>query len=167
MRQLGFLPAGLGANLAVRREAFESVGGFAEELLIGEDIDLCWRLQLEGYRFVIEFGAVVAKRERPGFQEVFRQAAAYGRSGPALYRRHRRTGAKRNLGGAAKSWLWLVVLSPAWPGRGASGSSGPGRRGCAPGDLPARFGSGSSSPEPLGRPAPAGATGGGHRDDLS
>ncbi len=112
MRQLGFLPAGLGANLAVRREAFESVGGFAEELLIGEDIDLCWRLQLEGYRFVIEFGAVVAKRERPGFQEVFRQAAAYGRSGPALYRRHRRTGAKRNLGGAAKSWLWLVVLSP-------------------------------------------------------
>ena len=68
MRQLGFLPAGLGANLAVRREAFEAVGGFAEELLIGEDIDLCWRLQLEGYRFVIEFGAVVAKRERPGFR---------------------------------------------------------------------------------------------------
>ncbi len=46
MRQLGFLPAGLGANLAVRRRAFEDVGGFAEELLVGEDIDLCWRLQL-------------------------------------------------------------------------------------------------------------------------
>ena len=112
MRQLGFLPAGLGANLAVRRAAFEAVGGFAEELLIGEDIDLCWRLQLEGYRFVIEFGAVVAKRERPGFRQVFRQAAAYGHSGPALYRRHRRTGARRNLGGAAKSWLWLILLSP-------------------------------------------------------
>jgi glycosyltransferase involved in cell wall biosynthesis len=112
MRQLGFLPAGLGANLAVRRVAFEAVGGFTEELLIGEDIDLCWRLQGEGYRFVIEFGAVVAKRERPGFQEVFRQAAAYGRSGPALYRRHRTQGARRNLGGAAKSWLWLILLSP-------------------------------------------------------
>jgi len=112
MRQLGFLPAGLGANLAVRREAFEAVGGFAEELLIGEDIDLCWRLQLEGYRFVIEFKAVVAKRERPEFKLVFRQAAAYGRSGPALYRRHRATGARRNLTGAAKSWLWLLLLSP-------------------------------------------------------
>ena len=33
--QLGFLPAGLGANLAVRREAFEDVGGFAEELVVG------------------------------------------------------------------------------------------------------------------------------------
>jgi GT2 family glycosyltransferase len=112
MRQLGFLPAGLGANLAVRRSAFESVGGFAEELLIGEDIDLCWRLQVGGYRFVTEFGAVVAKRERGDFREVFRQAAAYGRSGPALYRRHRNNGARRNLTGAAKSWLWLVLLSP-------------------------------------------------------
>ncbi len=112
MRQLGFLPAGLGANLAVRREAFESVGGFAEELKIGEDIDLCWRLQLQGFRFVIEFGAVVSKRERSEPIQVFWQAAAYGRSGPALYRRHRATGARRNLTGAAKSWLWLIVHSP-------------------------------------------------------
>jgi glycosyltransferase involved in cell wall biosynthesis len=112
MRQLGFLPAGLGANLAVRRDAFEAVGGFAEELLIGEDIDLCWRLQLSGYRFVIEFKAIVAKRERNEFKLVFRQAAGYGRSGPALYRRHRSGGARRNLTGAAKSWLWLLLLSP-------------------------------------------------------
>ena len=112
MRQLGFLPAGLGANLAVRRDAFDAVDGFAEELLIGEDIDLCWRLQLKGYRFVIEFAAVVAKRERPEFKQVFRQAAAYGRSGPALYRRHRATGARRNLIGASKSWMWLILLSP-------------------------------------------------------
>jgi glycosyltransferase involved in cell wall biosynthesis len=112
MRQLGFLPAGLGANLAVRRQAFEAVGGFAEELLIGEDIDLCWRLQLSGYRFVIEFKAIVAKRERNEFRLVFRQAAGYGRSGPALYRRHRSGGARRNLTGAAKSWLWLLLLSP-------------------------------------------------------
>jgi glycosyltransferase involved in cell wall biosynthesis len=112
MRQLGFLPAGLGANLAVRRHAFEAVGGFTEELLIGEDIDLCWRLQLEGYRFVIEFGALVSKRERQEAKQVFRQAAMYGLSGPALYRRHRATGARRNLVGAAKSWLWLIVQLP-------------------------------------------------------
>jgi GT2 family glycosyltransferase len=108
MRQLGFLPAGLGANLAIRRAAFEAVGGFTEELLIGEDIDLCWRLQLQGYRFVIDFGALVSKRERQETMQVFRQAAKYGLSGPALYRRHRATGARRNLVGAAKSWLWLT-----------------------------------------------------------
>jgi GT2 family glycosyltransferase len=112
MRQLGFLPAGLGANLGVRRHAFNEVGGFSEDLLIGEDIDLCWRLQLQGFRFVIAFGAVVAKRERPGFRETFMRAAAYGRSGPALYRRHRATGAHRNLSGAAKSWVWLLVRTP-------------------------------------------------------
>ena len=30
MQQFGFLPAGLSANLAVRRDAFEEVGGFDE-----------------------------------------------------------------------------------------------------------------------------------------
>ena len=62
--RLGFLPAGLGANLAVRREAFEKVCGFNEEPLPGEDIDLCWRLQLQGFRFATAPNAVVAKRER-------------------------------------------------------------------------------------------------------
>ena len=50
-RQLGFLPFGLTANLAVRREAFESVHGFDEDLSPEEDVDLCWRLQQAGYRF--------------------------------------------------------------------------------------------------------------------
>lgn len=112
MRQLGFLPAGLGANLAVRRQAFEAVGGFAEELLVGEDIDLCWRLQLAGYRFVIDFDARVAKRGRLELGRVFRQGVAYGRSGPALYRSYREAGARRDLPLAVKSWVWLIVTSP-------------------------------------------------------
>ncbi len=111
-RQLGFLPAGLGANLAVRRRAFESVGGFAEERLPGEDIDLCWRLQLQGFRFAIAPDAVVAKRARARFGEVFRQAFDYGRSGPMLHARYRRDGARRDLSGAFKSWVWLVVSLP-------------------------------------------------------
>ncbi|MGO8873580.1 MAG: glycosyltransferase [Acidimicrobiales bacterium] len=109
IRQLGFLPAGLGANLAIRRPVFESVGGFNEELLLGEDIDLCWRLQLRGYRFATAPDAVVAKRERAEFKAVFQQAFAYGQCGPALYRRYRDKGARRNLDGALKSWAWLIV----------------------------------------------------------
>lgn len=112
IRQLGFLPAGLGANLAVRRPAFEEVCGFNEELLLGEDIDLCWRLQLRGFRFVISPDAIVAKRERTEFRQVFRQAFAYGRCGPLLYRRYRSDGARRNLAGAGKSWVWLLFSLP-------------------------------------------------------
>lgn len=111
-RQLGFLPAGLTANLAVRRDAFDAVGGFAEELRAGEDIDLCWRLQLRGYRFMTAPKAVVAKRERADFAQMFVRAALYGRSGPILYRRHRSSGAQRNLRGAAKSWMWLAMSVP-------------------------------------------------------
>ena len=70
--QLGFLPAGLGANLAVRRRAFEQVGGFAEELL-----------GRRGHRPVLAPparrvplrrstpDAVVAKRDHPGFARSF------------------------------------------------------------------------------------------------
>jgi GT2 family glycosyltransferase len=73
-RQLGFLAFGLSANLAVRREAFEAVHGFAEELSPGEDVDLCWRLQLAGYRFAVAPDAVVEKRERVAGMPTFRAA---------------------------------------------------------------------------------------------
>jgi glycosyltransferase involved in cell wall biosynthesis len=112
MQQFGFLPAGLSANLAVRRHDFEEVGGFDEELAVGEDIDLCWRLQLTGLRFAVEPDAVVFKREPSEFREVFRQAFAYGECGPVLYRRYRPAGARRDLAGAARSWLWLLLHSP-------------------------------------------------------
>ena len=112
IRQLGFLPAGLGANLAVRRHAFEEVDGFTEEVMPGEDIDLCWRLQLRGFRFDIAADAVVAKRERAEFAQVFQQAFAYGLCGPALHRRYREVGAHRDLTGAGKSWLWLACSVP-------------------------------------------------------
>jgi len=111
-RQLAFLPAGLGANLCVRREAFDQVGGFAEDLLVGEDIDLSWRLQLGGFRFAVAPDAVVAKRERAGAVQVGRAAWSYGRSGPVLYRRHRSAGMGRDLRGAVTSWLWLVAALP-------------------------------------------------------
>jgi GT2 family glycosyltransferase len=110
--QLGFLPAGLGANLAVRKKAFDAVGGFDEELLVGEDVDLCWRLQLDRYRFGIASDAVVAKRGQSGFAKNFRHGTAYGFSGPALYRRHRDVGARPDLRGAARSWGWLVTRAP-------------------------------------------------------
>jgi len=108
-RQLGFLPAGLGANLAVRKGPFLEVGGFDEQLVPGEDIDLCWRMQLRGFTYAEAADAVVAKRARSDFGEAFRQAYAYGKSGPLLHKRFRRAGAQRDFEGALKAWVWLVV----------------------------------------------------------
>jgi len=111
-RQLGFLPAGLGANLGVRRAAFLEVDGFDEAFVPGEDIDLCWRLQLRGFRFTEAPDAVVAKRARASFANVFHQAYSYGQCGPLLHKRYRRVGARRDLQGALKSWAWIVVSLP-------------------------------------------------------
>ena len=111
-RQLGFLPFALSANLAVRRQAFEAVQGFDEELSPEEDVDLCWRLQLAGYEFAVTSDAVVEKRERAGVRPMFRAAWSYGRCGPRLYRRYRGDGMRRDLRGAVKAWVWLVAASP-------------------------------------------------------
>jgi GT2 family glycosyltransferase len=110
--QLGFLPFGLGANLAVHREAFQSVSGFRETLLVGEDIDLCWRLQLAGYRFFVADHAVVWKREPLEERLIFRKAWSYGRCGANLYHRYREAGMHRDVRGATKAWLWLLVNVP-------------------------------------------------------
>ena len=111
-RQLGFLPFALGANLAVRREVFEAVDGCCEELPMGIDVDLCWRIQLAGYRFVVADDAVVEKRERPAGLPTFRGAWVYGRCGPRLFVRYRAEGMRRDLRGAAKAWLWLGLALP-------------------------------------------------------
>ena len=101
-RQLGFLPFGLSANLAVRREVFEAVHGFDEDLSPGEDVDLCWRLQLAGFRFAVATDAVVEKRERAAGLPTFRGAWAYGRCGPALYVRYRGRGHAARPAGSGK-----------------------------------------------------------------
>ena len=60
------LPAGgYRANMAVRRSAFEAVGGFGEDVQPGEDIDLCWRLQSEGFRFAVAMDVVVPYGHAP------------------------------------------------------------------------------------------------------
>jgi GT2 family glycosyltransferase len=110
--QFGFLPAVTSGNLSLHRRAFEEVGGFAEDLMTGEDIDLSWRFQLRGYTCVVNTDAVVARRDRHGFWGIFRRFTAYGRCGPLLYRRYRVDGLQRNVVLAAKTWAWLAVSAP-------------------------------------------------------
>jgi GT2 family glycosyltransferase len=48
-RQVAYLPGG---NFVVRRQAFESVGGFREDLATGEDAELGLRMTRAGFRIV-------------------------------------------------------------------------------------------------------------------
>lgn len=85
------LGAGASSNLGVRKAAFDAVAGFDERLRTGEDVDLCWRVQLAGFTFARSRRAVVLSRQRDGRRAVFRQAYAYGAGNRALrikYRLH-------------------------------------------------------------------------------
>lgn len=81
----GALPSFLGvpyivtANMAIRREAFEAVGGFDVSLLRCEDIAISWALLKAGYTFGYAPDAVVEYRHRPGLWLLLRQHEMYGR----------------------------------------------------------------------------------------
>ena len=75
---LGPRPAGTTANLLVRRDAFEAVGGFCE-VRSDADVELCWRHPgaRPGAR-VPARDAIVAHRDPEAVGDVVRQAAGYG-----------------------------------------------------------------------------------------
>jgi GT2 family glycosyltransferase len=55
LRELEDVPAPSGAALAIRRELFEELGGFTEELFMYfEDVELGWRAHLRGLRVVVD-----------------------------------------------------------------------------------------------------------------
>ncbi|WP_146340763.1 glycosyltransferase family 2 protein [Nesterenkonia sp. NBAIMH1] len=73
-----YLPAAGAGNMGVHRQAFLDVGGFDESMRTGEDLDLCWRLQLAGHTLVEEPAAVVTVSNREGLRASIAQTYAYG-----------------------------------------------------------------------------------------
>jgi hypothetical protein len=66
-------------NMAIKRAAFESVGGFDEDLIRCEDIALSWKLIASGYRVGFVSEARVTYRHRNGVPAMLEQHVAYGR----------------------------------------------------------------------------------------
>jgi hypothetical protein len=76
----GFLSeAGTAAtgNLMVRRAAFEVIGGFAEGIRSGGDVDLCRRLGLAGWAIETRVGAVVRHHHRDSLPSLLGAIARY------------------------------------------------------------------------------------------
>jgi glycosyltransferase involved in cell wall biosynthesis len=112
-----FLPAGISANMGVTASAFAAIGGFNEDLVVGEDIDFFWRIQLAGYSAGFAPNSVVHYRLRHDLRSTARQAFIYGRANAPLYRLHRGHGMRRRpLRLTLRQLGWVVVHSPDWFG---------------------------------------------------
>jgi GT2 family glycosyltransferase len=75
-------------NLLVRRAAFDAIGGFAEGIRSGGDLDLCHRLQADGWRLEFRPGAIVHHRHRASVPSLLGAIARYGAGASWLNERH-------------------------------------------------------------------------------
>jgi len=83
-----YMPRAVAANLLVRREAFEAVGGFYEGVRAAEDTDFSWRIQRAGWRLVGRPSASVEHRYRTSLRALRRQWRGYAAGRAWLGRRY-------------------------------------------------------------------------------
>jgi hypothetical protein len=76
------------ASCAVRREAFDAVGGFREDIRSGGDADLCYRLRDAGWEMEARDGAVSVHVSRPTLRKLLRQRLRHGSGAAWLDREH-------------------------------------------------------------------------------
>ncbi|MCX7825099.1 MAG: glycosyltransferase [Verrucomicrobiae bacterium] len=103
-------------NLAMRREAFQKVGGFDERLWPNEENELFDRLQKHGYQLIYDPQVIVYRSHRPNLWAFVRMLANYGRGrmGQTLIRPSR-TCIIRMAPAAFLSYLAsLLVWHPWW-----------------------------------------------------
>jgi GT2 family glycosyltransferase len=101
------------ANLVVRREVLDRLGGFDPDLRVGLDVDLCVRLLRAGFRILYEPRAVVAHVHRDSWRKAARRLFQYGAGLPAWYRKHAEPGLCLTLPGRRVVRV-SRVRRPAW-----------------------------------------------------
>jgi GT2 family glycosyltransferase/DNA-binding beta-propeller fold protein YncE len=78
-----------GCNMAFRREALLSIGGFNPVFVrAGDDVDICWRLQARGLRLGFAPAALVWHRHRTTIEGFWRQQVGYGEAEAWLHVHH-------------------------------------------------------------------------------
>jgi GT2 family glycosyltransferase len=104
-----FLPHAAGANLGVRREIFNRLGGFDESMMALQDTDLCWRVQLSGVKLVSAPDAIVHYRFRDSVPALLKQAYTYAFYNVVIYKMYRTRGMpKISLKRGLRNWISLA-----------------------------------------------------------
>jgi GT2 family glycosyltransferase len=76
-----------GCNMAFRRDRLMAIGGFDEQFRVaGDDVDVCWRLQREGWTLGFHPAALVWHHRRGSVRGFWRQQRGYGRAEALLER---------------------------------------------------------------------------------
>jgi GT2 family glycosyltransferase len=101
------------ANALVRRTAFDAVGGFAEDIRSGGDVDLCWRVLRAGWTLGYRPEAVVVHPHRERLVSLLGQIARYAAGARWLDDRHPGSASRwpllPGLAGAARDVVSLVA----------------------------------------------------------
>ncbi len=78
-----------GCNMAFRRQVLRQIGGFDPlHRAAGDDVDVCWRLQNEGYRIGFSAAAQVWHFRRNTVRAYLKQQMGYGQAEAQLYFKH-------------------------------------------------------------------------------
>lgn len=78
-----------GCNMAFRRWALEEIGGFDPTYTkAGDDVDVCWRLQAQGWHLAFSPSALVWHHHRDSVKAYWRQQVGYGEGESFLEHRH-------------------------------------------------------------------------------
>jgi GT2 family glycosyltransferase/DNA-binding beta-propeller fold protein YncE len=78
-----------GCNMAFRRDALLSIGGFNPVFVrAGDDVDVCWRLQARGLRLGFAPAALVWHHHRKTIEGFWRQQVGYGEAEAWLHVHH-------------------------------------------------------------------------------
>jgi glycosyltransferase involved in cell wall biosynthesis len=105
----GLFPFASGCNMGLRRQTFNAVGGFDENFIYGQDVELSLRLWAAGVRMGFDANALVHYRYRTDLEGMWTQGRNHGATRPHIYRR---------MADVAptlprvyinwRSWLWLA-----------------------------------------------------------
>ena len=79
-----------GCNMAFRKAQLEAIGGFDPQFRVaGDDVDVCWRLQAQGWTIGFSPAALVWHHRRNSISAYIRQQRGYGRAEALLERKWR------------------------------------------------------------------------------
>jgi O-antigen biosynthesis protein len=77
-----------GCNMAFRKNCLEAIGGFDPRFRVaGDDVDVCWRLQQQGWTLGFSPAAVVWHHRRNSVRTYWKQQKGYGKAEALLERK--------------------------------------------------------------------------------
>ena len=96
-------------NLLVRKNVFLKLGGFKEDLCVGEDVDFCWRLQDQGYDLEYRPLGTVYHKHRNSMGQFCARRFDYGTSEPLLQQFHAKR-VKNFVLPISSAVFWSLIL---------------------------------------------------------